>query len=53
MFNPKVLVIDDEAAVTWAVLGALRREGYDLFFAENGKEGLSLARQLAPTVILL
>lgn len=32
---------------------ALDREGYELFFAENGKEGLSLFKEVSPIVIIL
>ena len=36
METPKILIIDDEAIVRKAIQKALKREGYELFFAENG-----------------
>lgn len=53
MPNPRVLVIDDEEAVREAVAEDLKREGYDMAFAPNGQEGLSLVREQTPTVIIL
>ena len=53
MTNPIVLIIDDEPAVREVVAEGLKREGYDFLHAENGKEGLALAQQHLPTVIIL
>ena len=53
MTKPSVLIIDDEQNVRDAVAEALKREGYDIFQADNGKEGLSLVHNLHPTVIIL
>ena len=53
MTQPSVLVIDDDAAVRGAVAEDLKREGYDLHFATNGKEGLSRLQEIDPTVIIL
>ena len=53
MASSSVLIIDDEPVAREAVAQDLKREGYDLHFAENGKEGLSLVRGAAPTVIIL
>ena len=50
---PKLLVIDDERAVREAVAESLKSEAYDLFFAENGEEGLRITRRESPTVIIL
>ena len=48
-----VLVIDDDPAVHQLLAAALEAEGYDLRFANNGAEGLRLARELKPAVITL
>ena len=53
MSEPTVLIIDDDPAVQSAIAEDLRREGYDLQFAENGQHGLRLAQEIAPTVIIL
>ena len=53
MPNSGVLIIDDEPAVREALQEDLRREGFDLFFAENGKEGLSKIREVSPAVVIL
>ena len=53
MPGANVLVIDDDPAARAAVAEDLKREGFDLFFAENGEEGLRLIQEVAPTVIIL
>ena len=53
MPKPSVLIIDDEPTVRSVVVEGLKREGYDFFHAENGEEGLTLARDHVPTVIIL
>ncbi len=53
MTDPSVLIIDDESAVREVVVEGLKREGYDFLHAENGEEGLALAQQHLPTVIIL
>ncbi len=53
MTNPSVLIIDDDAAVREAVAEDLKREGYELHFANNGREGLERVQDVSPTVIIL
>ena len=53
MTQPSVLVIDDDAAVRDAVAEDLKQEGYDLYFATNGIEGLKRIKEIDPTVIIL
>ena len=53
MPSPSVLVIDDEPAARAAVAEDLRREPYELVFAENGKEGLAMVEGSTPVVIIL
>ena len=53
MASPSVLVIDDDAAVREAVAEDLKREGYQLHFANNGREGLERVQEVSPTVIIL
>lgn len=47
-----ILVVDDQELVRSAVAAALRREGYTLLQAENGAEGLKLAVQQKPHLII-
>ena len=49
---PKVLVVDDEAMIRSALTKILVSEGYDVFLARNGKEGLLACRDLPDIVIL-
>ena len=53
MPGANVLVIDDDPAAREAVAEDLKREGFDLFFAQNSQEGLRLIQEVAPTVIIL
>ena len=48
-----VLVIDDEAAQRELMTRFLRRQGFAVRTASDGRTGLELARSLAPRVILL
>jgi len=50
--QPIVLIVDDEQIVR-DTLDALLCEEYQLYFAENGMDGLALALQTQPDVILL
>ena len=49
----RVLVIDDDAAVREMIHRFLEKEGYEIEMAENGVEGLRLARECEPDVITL
>ncbi|MFZ5650002.1 MAG: sigma-54-dependent transcriptional regulator [Bacillota bacterium] len=49
----KVLIIDDEYGMRWALEKALREEGYEVSSAANGAEGLeALASQDISLVLL-
>jgi CheY-like chemotaxis protein len=49
----KVLVIDDEQTVRDLMRRFLAREGFDVVTANDGREGLRIARQLHPALITL
>jgi len=49
----RVLIIDDDVSVTDAFSRTLRLEGFEVWAALSGREGLSLARRHAPQAILL
>lgn len=49
----KILVVDDEPAVTDLLAYNLRKSGYEPLMAADGREALRLARQHNPDLILL
>ena len=51
--NKKVVVIDDEPSVQEVVRGYLERDGYLVYVAGNGTEGLALAERMNPGLIVL
>lgn len=53
MNSPTILVIDDSAAIRKLVDNHLSQEGYRVHLAPTGEEGLRLARELRPDLILL
>lgn len=48
-----ILVIDDEKDIRTALTGILEDEGYQVISAESGSEGIEIARQELPDLILL
>ncbi|NII55724.1 response regulator transcription factor [Luteibacter sp. SG786] len=50
---PRVLVIDDEVQIRRFLDIGLRAEGYQVFLAGSGKEGLGLAATQSPDVVIL
>ena len=51
--RPRVLVVEDESAIVDAVGYALELEGFQVFSASSGREGLEAARRLNPSVVIL
>lgn len=51
--SKKVLIVDDEKSIVDILDFNLRKEGYETFKAYDGREGLKLAREKNPDVILL
>ncbi len=51
--NKKIVVIDDEASVQDVVRGYLERDGYLVYVAGSGAEGLALAEKMEPGLIVL
>ena len=50
---PKILIVDDERSVQMAIEMALENEGYNLFFADNGEEGLNIFQEESPELVFL
>jgi DNA-binding response OmpR family regulator len=49
----KIITIDDEAPIRSLIRHTLRQEGYEVFEASDGREGLELIRRERPDLILL
>ena len=49
---PNILVIDDNAELARVLATALRSAGYDVWMADNGKEGMRLLAQHAIDVLV-
>ena len=50
---PKVLIIEDEETLLFTLAHSLKREGYTVVTASRGDDGLKLAREQHPDLILL
>jgi len=51
--SPKILVIDDEAAIRRLLKVSLKSQGYTVVEAANGREGIEQAAMSHPELILL
>jgi DNA-binding response OmpR family regulator len=51
--NKRVLVVDDEASVQEVVRAYLEKDGYHVFVAGTGGEGLALAERIKPGLVVL
>jgi len=51
--NKKVVVIDDELSVQEVVRGYLEKDGYIVYVAGNGRDGLAVAERTKPGLIVL
>ena len=49
----KLLVIDDESGILEEIKSFFEEEGYQVFTAESGEEGIQLLKQEKPDVMLL
>lgn len=49
----KILVIDNEPNLRKVIQTNLRASGYDVTVAENGEEGIKLAKTIKPELVLL
>jgi DNA-binding NtrC family response regulator len=53
MPDAKILVVDDEKLLRWSLEQNLSKEGYTVFTAEKGLEGLSMFKEEMPDITLL
>jgi Response regulators consisting of a CheY-like receiver domain and a winged-helix DNA-binding domain len=53
MSAKKILLIDDEQDILEILSYNLEKEGYEVFTANNGNEGIEKAKQILPDLILL
>jgi DNA-binding response OmpR family regulator len=51
--NKRILLIDDHQTVFRLLEAIVRLKGYKLLYAENGQQGIVIARQEQPDLILL
>jgi CheY-like chemotaxis protein len=49
----KVLVVDDDPAISGLVQLVLSRDGYQVYVAGNGQEGIAMAREVQPNLVLM
>lgn len=50
---PRILVIDDEEKMCWALERALSHEGYQVVTATRGLQGVKLAQETEPSMVIL
>lgn len=53
MSKPRILIIEDERALSEVLVYNLSREGYETIVANDGQEGLRKAQTLLPDLIIL
>ena len=51
--KPRILVVDDEPDLLTVLKIGLETEGYDVLTATDGEQGLALARQFMPDLLML
>lgn len=50
---PRVLIVDDSPTETYKFREILEKHGFDILTADNGADGVALARQEQPDVVLM
>lgn len=51
--NPKILVVDDDPYILMSLEFLMRKNGFDVSVARNGKEALDLLKEQIPVIVLL
>ncbi len=50
---PRVLIVDDSPTETYKFKEILEKHGYEIITADNGADGVAVARQEMPDVVLM
>lgn len=50
--KPKILIVDDDSETRFLIREILRRDGYDIFEAQDGNDGLTKFRAERPDVVI-
>ncbi len=53
MVSNKILIVDDEPEIILIYKTALTKAGYEVESAENGEDGVRLAKEIHPALILM
>ncbi len=53
MADIKILIVDDEKLLRWSLQQSLSKDGYTVFTAETGSEGLRIFKDDSPDIVLL
>ncbi|QJI37056.1 response regulator transcription factor [Pseudomonas sp. ADAK13] len=53
MMHKRILIVEDDADGASILEAYLKKDGFEVFLAEDGAKGLMLFRQLAPSLVLL
>ena len=53
MRKTKIMVVDDEHLIRWSLEQSLKKQGYEVCTAGTGEDGLRLAREEQPDLVLL
>ena len=53
MKNEKILIVDDEADIVEILAYNLKKEGFEVLTAENGKKAIEIAIEERPSLIIL
>ncbi|WP_025858831.1 response regulator transcription factor [Pseudomonas sp. CHM02] len=53
MSHKRILIVEDDADGASILEAYLKKEGFEVFLAEDGAKGLMLFRQLSPSLVLL
>ena len=49
----KILIVEDSRTISTVLIEVLKSEGFEVFWADNGVEGIRLAKMKKPDLILL
>jgi two-component system alkaline phosphatase synthesis response regulator PhoP len=49
----KILIVDDEPDILELIEYNLKKEGYQVFLASNGQEGITVAKKVLPDLVIL